>query len=306
MENLQSIARTIASHFVPYAAMRERDKAMSEANEKAKMDENYMCDYAMRILDMFNSLHLGDPNSVRGFSAKLTEIKRFMEIDSRRHAGYDRLMKGIAEAVNKLSQVFITDNGESKIDLVKAFSDVTHNNEELQKVKDKFNTIMEETKKYFSECIDDLNNAGKLAVIFPGQPELSYLAVLRGLISQYLQSTNAYIEHNTNEKNDEVAKRQVAHDYGVAIGAFMRYTEDVVACYDCYTKNQPADNEYARTIGVIYNTVLSMEDNDKDPAWPYHLAVTLQSQAQEWFKDVPFTQPESEKTDGDDQVQEQS
>lgn len=306
MPNLEGIARTIASHFVPYASSRAREKQMKDANDKLKQDSNYCKDFALRILAMFSELDISNPNSVRGFSEKLSSIKKFMDIDPRRHAGQVRLLRGIAETVNKLSQVFLTEEGESKIDLVKAFTDIQKNNEELLKVKGKFNTIMKETKQYFTDVINDIDQNKKLAEVYPDDADIAYLALQRGLIGQYLNATNAYAEAMNDTTKDEATKKQISQEYGKAIGSFYRYMEDLVACYDAYTDNRPADNEHAKTIGIILDTMLAVEDDEKDPAWPYHLAVMLQSQAEAWFKDVPLDlRKKDDKTDATDQVQKQ-
>ena len=285
--SLEAISRTIASHFIPYAAMKTQEKMLNDQSRKEQKSVCFAKDYALRFIELFGGLDLKDPKSVLHFADRLKMINTFMRADTRRKAGVNKLLHGVTETMNKMAQVFFTDQGENKIDIIRAFQDVSKHNEEMLRVKANFDKCMGECIAFFKTFTEGSAIAVKEVLQVHPDADIAFLAVMRGLVVQLVMTVDEYFRFAQEPNHSLDEKKEKALDYQKKMQLTLTYIDDLIMMYDDYYQNNIPNNEYAKNLGLIWDIVTIAKNNEEDVAWAYHLAVQLQSQFEELFKGIP-------------------
>ena len=278
---------TICTHFVLYAVHKNREEKLNKKNEKQKSDKCYAKDFAKRLINLFRVLSFSDPSSIKTFSDELSEVEQFMRTDSRRHAGYDKLFFGISSTVNQLANAFITNEGEQKINIVKAFEDVASSpdNPDRQKLIAKISGIIDNTITYYENYILSIDKTEEEIATISDDVSLAYIAVARGLVVGFINATDAFLKTYDNTA-DAATKEASMKKYKTELEQFCGYFDDLVASFDDATDNTVPDTAFANSIGCIWFSLDQAKSSD-DENWPTTLAKQLFNDFNQLFKDVP-------------------
>ena len=285
-----AIYHTICAHFVVYAIHKNREEKLHKKNEEQKSDHCYAKDFAKRLINLFGILDLREAGSIRKFSEELNTLEKFMQCDTRRHAGYDKLFAGIHVTVQRLAKVFINNDMDTKINIVKAFEDIANgqNNEDRNKLIAKINEIVSATTKYYNDYISAIDKTEQdIAVISP-DVSLAYLTVGQGLVTGFINDTDKFLADSGVEK-DAVKLSELRKAYRTKIEMFCNYLDDLVVAFDDVTNNTTPDSIFAKNLNTIWSNMNNCRSSESE-TWPTDLAKFLFDNYQNLFKDVPSHQ----------------
>ena len=293
-----SIYHTLCVHFVVYAVCKNREEKMNQKNEAQKSDRCYAKDYAKRLLNLFRSLSFSEPGSMTKFSAELNDVEQFMQRDERRHAGYDKLFAGITATVSQLANVFITDDGEQKINLVKAFEDVAQgeDNPDRQQLIHKISGIIDSTITYYENYILNLDKIEDDISTISNDVSLSYIAVARGIVTGFINQTDKFLNDTTpGPEHDTTFVTAARNEYKKNTDIFYSYIEDLMAAFDDATNNILPESPFATNIHYIWFNTRKAR-NSEDGNWPVNLAKLFYDNFAQLFKDVPTNMKMGQKS----------
>ena len=132
-----SVCLVLCTRFSVFVFSKQQKSKKSEVNFELTFGE----DYAKRIVNLFNSLSLDDPDSIQNFSFGLEKVQQDMLNDPRRRAGFDTLMIGLSTTIQDIASVFINDPKAENINLVEAFKNGV-NNQDKASLKEKLTKVI--------------------------------------------------------------------------------------------------------------------------------------------------------------------
>ncbi len=294
----ESIYHTICVHFVVYAVCKNREEKMNQKNESQKSDRCYAKDYAKRLLNLFRSLRFSEPGGMTKFSAELNDIEQFMQRDERRHAGYDKLFAGITATVSQLANVFITNDGEQRINLVKAFEEVAQgeDNPDRKQLISKVSSIIDSTITYYENYILNLDKIEDDISTINEDVSLSYIAVARGIVTGFINQTDKFLNDTTpGPEHDTTFVTAARNEYKKNTDIFYSYIEDLMAAFDDATNNVLPESAFATNIHYIWFNTRKAR-NSEDGNWPVNLAKLFYDNFAQLFKDVPTNMKMGQKS----------
>lgn len=292
-----AVIHTLCVHFVVYAICKNREEKLAEKNEAQKSDKCYAKDYAKRLINLFRILSFNEPGSIRRFSEELNTLEKFMQSDTRRHAGYDKLFAGVHATVTQLANVFITNGTEQKINLVRAFEDVAQgeDNEDRKRLISKISEIIDNTIKYYENYILSIDKTEEDISKINDDISISYIYVGRGLVANFINNTDAFLAIADSGENDAVKIATARKEYKKQFEMFCNYFDDLIAAFDDVTNNTTPDSVFATNLNFIWFNVNKFKSSESE-TWPIDLAKALFEHYNEIFKDVPITPKTVEKS----------
>lgn len=283
----EAMYHTICVHFVIYAVYKNRAEKLEAKNNEQKSDKNYAKDYAKRLINLFKILDLREAGSIRKFSEELNTLEKFMQGDTRRHAGYDKLFAGIHFTVQQLAKVFINNDVNTKINLVKAFEDAANgeDNEDRKKLIASIDDITNLTIKYYNDYIANIDKTEYDISVINSDLSLAYLTVGQGLVAKFINDTDKFLGDSGTEK-DSVKLSELRKEYKKKLEMFCNYFDDLIAAFDDVTNNITPDSVFATNLNYIWFNMNKYRSSESE-TWPSDLAKLLFDNYNELFKDVP-------------------
>lgn len=282
----KAILHTICMHFIVHAVFKNRDIKREELNKAQKKDDCYGIDYAMRLTELFKKLALENPESIRLFSAELSDIESFMKSDPRRHAGFDKLFSGITLMVTSLANIFISKDAQrDKVNLVKAFQEAAENNKDRDAMIARINNAVTDVTKYYDMMIANVRSIEPSIKRAHENLATACLLVARGLVTQFVTATNDYVS-KFDEKNPEESNAR-AGVYRQTIEQFCTYLDDLLMAYDDMTKNVRTGEEHEARLFYIWERMTEFKSSTES-TWPGELANVYVTQFNDLFGDLPI------------------
>lgn len=284
----ESIYHTICIHFAVYAVQKNKEEKLQKKNAEQQTDRCYAKDFAKRLINLFRQITFSNPSSITTFSQELNDIERFMNSDPRRHAGFDKLFAGINVTVRDLANAFMTGEGETKINLVKAFQEAAEgeDNPDRQNLIAKIDKILNTTIAYYENYIESIDKIERDIGDVQLATSASYCAVARGLVAGFVNATDTFLKEAGSPDISPEQSTKMKEAYKIELGKFMSYFDDLMSAYDDISNNELPDDVYSKNLVYIWTNIDRARSSDTE-TWPTDLARLLYDQYQDLFSSLP-------------------
>ena len=295
-ENKDAIYSDMMRHFLTYVFMINRYADMIETSIKERTDPSFLIDFANRHKKIFLIENFYNKLTIRQVSEALNDLRQKMDIDERRHAGYDRIIGGVSSLSNEVVKLLPKDKDNREfLDTVINF---TH--EKYGKLFKTFDDMFRVVMDYYLQ-LPDLNKKNIKAIReLDKDPVRAYLIALRNNVGTFLIATDDYLKSASKiEKDDKVQLNQIKDDYIKAIKKFYVALDYVYGAFDADTVK--FDEDITKQFNALWESTVYYK-NSGEGDWFLKLAKLLYKSYEDFFKSVlteddPVPLPEKEKSE---------
>lgn len=261
-------------------------------NEKLEIntDLTFGEEYAKRIINLFNSLSLDDPDSIQNFSIELEKVEQDMLNDPRRRAGFDTLMLGLSTSIQDIASVFINDPNADSINLVEAFKNGV-NNKDKASLKEKLTSVIKSSTVYYDNYLTSLNNAIATINKVDSHKSIGYLKVACKMICDFVTDTQDYVNEMANLRGhsnvDDIRQNRI-DGYKKVIGTFSYSLDMLMTAFD---HEKIEEDEYGKKVVSAWRLYEKEKSSDNE-AWYFTLAKAYIAGYNELFDCLKVTNTE--------------
>jgi len=279
-DNKQQVFHTLCTHYLTFMFMARRFNDILESNKQNMLDKSYAKDFAMRFKRLFAMSTWYNNQSLVNMYEQLEELRRFMDIDDRRHAGYDKLMGGIAQVSAAVGKLLV--GGAS--DSVKN-SKITEDDKENSKLFKSISKAFTDVHKYYEDFIKDIDNTVAKVTELDKDKHIAYLKVLRPVITQFMKDTDLYMKEASKvEDGDKARLELVKNAYITALKSYFDNINNVFISYDSDTRE--VDKEVEKQFIAVWESSNYFKNNSGAGDWFIQLARLMYKSYNDLFAEI--------------------
>ena len=283
-ENKESVYKTLANHYLTYMFMTNRYNEMVESSVKQRKNKSFMLDFSLRYQDVFKIDHYYNKMTLKQVSEELDDLRKLMDIDDRRHAGYNYLITGISAIGKTVTDILPKDKDNSEV----INTAIDFSNDKFAKAFKQFDVIFRSVGNYYFDVNKRLETARKgIRNLDPEHPDLAYLKGLKNGVAKFLISTDKYLKDMSKVEDGPERDANFKLIRDAYVKELIQFYEVLDYLYSAFDSDEVtfADPNITKQFDAVWeSSVYYKNSNEND--WFVRLARLLYKSFNDLFKSV--------------------
>ena len=207
-DNKEATYKTLSTHYLTFMFMTNRYNQMVEENAKLRTNPSFFLDFTNRYAKVFKIENYYNKLTLKQISEALDDLHKQMDIDDRRHAGYDQLLKGVSSIGTAIPKLLSKDvDNTPLINTVIDFG-----NEKFGSKFKEFDVVFRMVSDYYEKLPERVKSNTKAIRKLNEDPVKAYLTGLKNTVARFLMSTDKYLKDASRIENDDQNQLKIVRD----------------------------------------------------------------------------------------------